>query len=571
MNSSNDSPQMWLHRLARCLQERNPALWQPETSGPILSLTEAGANQIAEYSRYRDDPVGFARDVLGVSWTPAVVRVAEAMQRPPYRVLIPSGHSQGKTHGVAGLAIWWFCTRSPALVISTAPKLSQLKDLLWKEIRRQVSAARKPIPVPFTGPASLRAERSAWDFMAGYTARDSTSFQGHHGPNKLFIFDEAIGVAPEFWSATQGMFDGEGDAWLCPFNPTDTTTAAYREYQSATKSNRVVGGWSVVRMSAVDHPNIAAELRGEPPVVQSAMRLETFERLLKEWSTLVGTTEEPKATDLQWPPVWAKEYCERTGQQPRWYRPGPLADSRLLARFPVQAATAVWGEGDWQAACRVELGLPVLELPIGVLPEIGCDVARFGDDNTGIHVRCGGVSLYHEEYNGQSIPHTVGRIKEVCRVWCEWANRRRPRPVKPTDIPIKIDDSGVGGGVTDILMEDGYSVAGVNSATCAIETRNYALRRDELWFTVAQMARAGELDLSRLPAETLEGLRVEAMGIKYRLNSKGQRVVQPKDVTKEEIGRSPDGMDALNLAYCFVEGLGDAIGGMPSVGAIKSR
>lgn len=532
-------------------------------------MTEAGADAISRFARYRNDPAGFARDVLGVQWTPAVTAVAESVLRPPYRVLIPSGHTQGKTHGMAGIAIWWFCTRSPALVISTAPKLSQLKNLLWKEIRKQVAGSKMALPIRFSGPRSLRAERSQWDFMEGSTARDGTSFHGHHGPNKLFIFDEAVGVAPEFWTATQGMFDGEGDGWLCPFNPTDTTSAAYREYQQTTRSKLSSGGWHVVRMSAIDHPNIEAELHGRPPVIESAMRLATLDRLLRQWCNLVSPAEKPKATDLQWPPVWATEYIERTKQQPRWYRPGPVADARLFARFPTQSAYSVWSDGDWQAACRD--GMSPLSEPVNTLPEIGCDVARFGDDNTAIHSRCGGVSLYHEEYNGQDISHTVGRLKVVADEWAKWANRRRGKPVNGKDIPIKIDDTGVGGGVTDILMADGYTVAGVNSATCAIETDNYALRRDELWFTVAEMARANELDFSRLPTEIRDALQVQAMSIKYRLNAKGQRVIQAKDETKKDVGASPDGMDAVNLAYCYVDGLGTMAAMAPFVGTKKGE
>lgn len=512
--------------------------------------------------KYRDNPVGFARDVLGIHWTPSVIKVAESILTPPYRVLIPAAHSQGKTHACAGLAIWWFCTRHPAIVISTAPTLRQVQDLLWKEIRVQVRNARRPLPVPFTGPRSLRAERSPEDFMLGVTASTDTAFQGHHGPNKLFILDEAVGVAPEFWTAIEGMADGEGDAVIAPFNPTDNASQAYREYQ------RAAGSWHVQGMSAVDHPNIAAELRGEPPVIKSAMRLGMFERLLRKWSSLLTETSEKRATDLQWPPTWAVDYIEKTGQKPRWYRPGPLAESRLFARFPSQSAYAVWSDGDWQAACRV--GLEPLPVPHATIPEIGCDVARYGDDNTACHVRCGSCSLHHEEFNGQDLMATVGGCVRLCKRFADLANTKRPSPITPKDIPIKVDDSGVGGGVTDRLTELGYCVAGVNARTGAIDYEEYPSQRDELWFRVAEMARDGTLDLSRLDAETLDKLKGEAMAQKYKLNSNGQRVVWSKDTAKSEIGASPDGMDALNLAYCYVEGLGRS-GDVPRVGSKKAR
>jgi hypothetical protein len=35
----------------------------------------------------------------------------------------------------------------------------------------------------------------------------------------------------------------------------------------------------------------------------------------------------------------------------------------------------------------------------------------------------------------------------------------------------------------------------------------------------------------------------------WKLDAEGRRVVEPKDKIKERLGRSPDGLDALNLAY----------------------
>ena len=38
----------------------------------------------------------------------------------------------------------------------------------------------------------------------------------------------------------------------------------------------------------------------------------------------------------------------------------------------------------------------------------------------------------------------------------------------------------------------------------------------------------------------------------WKVNSQGQRAVEPKADTKRRLGRSPDDMDALNLAYAYV-------------------
>jgi hypothetical protein len=46
------------------------------------------------------------------------------------------------------------------------------------------------------------------------------------------------------------------------------------------------------------------------------------------------------------------------------------------------------------------------------------------------------------------------------------------------------------------------------------------------------------------------------MAPKYALDAQGRRCVEPKDKTKAELGRSPDGLDAMNLAYAVEDGLG---------------
>src|SRR5262249_9106491 len=115
-----------------------------------------------DYSVYREDPSGFARDVLGVTWTPKQEEIALSLLAPPYRTLVKASHNVGKTHLAAGVALWWHCTRRPSIVLSTAPKLDQVKKLLWKEIRTQGRGH-----VRFAGPAMPYVERAPDDFMLG--------------------------------------------------------------------------------------------------------------------------------------------------------------------------------------------------------------------------------------------------------------------------------------------------------------------------------------------------------------------------------------------------------------------
>lgn len=460
--------------------------------------------------RYQLDPEGYARAVLGVTWWHKQIEVARAIMTPPYRVLVKASHKVGKTHLGGGLVNWWYDVHDPGLALTTAPTDRQVRDLLWKEVRVQRKGRGG-----FTGPKAPRLESSPDHFAHGFTARDGDSFQGNHSRHTLIVFDEAVGVDAVFWETAESMFSGEGHGWLAIFNPTDTSSQAYAE--------EMMGGWHIVTISVLDHPNIAAELRGEPPPFPSAIRLARVEDLLGKWCRPVEGQH--KASDIEWPPG--------SGQ---YLRPGPIAEARLLGRWPSQATYNVWSDATWQAA-----ELLVLPEPQDEPCEIGCDVARFGDDFTEIHVRRGPVSLHHEGANGWSTSETAGRLKQVADQWGQHCG------TEGRQIAIKVDDDGVGGGVVD--QKGDYKFMPVSAASTAIEAERYPNRRSELWFAVAERADEGRLSLIKLPPEVRLELRRQAMAPVWKLDNQGRRVVEAKEETKKRIKRSPDGMDAVNLAY----------------------
>jgi len=470
---------------------------------------QAAETGVSEVASYADDPCGYARNVLGVEWWPKQEQIARLLLTPPYRVLVKACQNVGKTHLGGGLVNWWFDSFDPGLTLTTAPTDRQVQDLLWKEVRGQRGQRGG-----FPGPRMSRLESAPDHFAHGFTARDGDAFQGHHAEHILIVFDEAIGVAPVFWEAAESMFAGEGHGWLAIFNPTDTSSQAYLE--------EMTGNWHIVSLSALEHPNIVAELQGLPPPYPSAVRLNRLSEQIKSWCTPVAGPHKP--TDIEWPPG--------SGE---WLRPGPIAEARLLGRWPSQATNGVWSDGAWSAA--EALMLPEREEPI----EIGCDVARFGDDFTSIHVRRGACSLHHESANGWGTDETAGRLKVLCGMWGPRSGE------EPQKVLCKVDDDGVGGGVVD--QAAGYNFVGLSAANKAVDPEGYPNRRSELWFGLAERAGEGNLSLARLPADTLRELRRQAMAPTWKLDAQGRRVVEPKDDTKKRIKRSPDDMDAVNLAY----------------------
>lgn len=463
------------------------------------------------YERYQHDPAAYAREVLGVDWYFRQVEIAVALRTPPYRVLVKACHNVGKTFLGGSLVNWFFDSFQPSVTLTTAPTARQVNDLLWKEVRVQRRGRGS-----FPGPKMPRLESAPNHFAHGFTAQDGESFQGHHAEHLFLLFDEAVGIAPVFWETGESMFAGHGHAWLAIFNPTDVSSQAYVEELS--------GGWHVISLTALEHPNIAAELAGLPPPYPSAIRLARLDTLIRKWCRPLDVGA-PLATDIEWPP-----------QSGAWWRPGPIAESRLLGRWPAGATNTVWSDGAFTNAAAVLLPEPQ-DLPC----EIGCDVARFGDDFTEIHVRRGPVSLHHEAVNGWGTDETAGRLKQLADQWGRHCGS------EGRSIAVKVDDDGVGGGVYD--QRGDYAFIGVSGAEVAIESEGYPNRRSELWFSVAGRAERGELSLVRLHPPIIRELRRQALAPTWKLDNQGRRVVEPKADTKKRIKRSPDGLDALNLAY----------------------
>lgn len=487
---------------------------------------------------YAGDPAGYARDVLGVEWWAKQREVAQAVVEHP-RVFVKASHGVGKTHMAGGLTSWHYDSFDPGITLTTAPKADQVRKLLWKEVRLQ-RRGRDMLPKAPLIEGRFRDGRINPGHVAyGYTARDEHSFQGQHEHKLFVVFDEATGVGEPIWVATEGMLSsGEGNRWLVILNPTDPASAA--------RARELQGGWRVITISALDHPNIAAQLRGLPKPFPKAIDLSWIEDKLKRWCTPVGASE-ARPGDVAWPPL---DFCAERGVEPKWYRPGPLFEGKVLGRWPSLTVDAVWSDLAWESAVNADAA----ELSRGRL-QIGCDVARYGDDDTAIHVRKGGASLHHERGNGWPVTKTAERLKQLA------VEYGKLHGVRPQAVPVAVDDCGVGGGVTDIGRADGWLFRPVNAAWEAPDPDEYPNLRSALWFGLAEEAAAGRVSFAPLPQGVRDDLRVELQAPKYAVDVRGRRVVEAKDRTKERIGRSPDNADAVMLAYANVSTTTERVAG----------
>lgn len=160
--------------------------------------------------------------------------------------------------------------------------------------------------------------------------------------------------------------------------------------------------------------------------------------------------------------------------------------------------------------------------------EIGVDVARMGNDRTELVKRKGLREVGRETY--QKL-----RTTEVCDKVEAFANYDKT-------ILIKVDDTGVGGGVTDDLIRRGYNVMPINFGQKPFDTDKYPNLISEAWFYMASIMDSVQLDRDN-------DLLMELSSRKWVMDTKGRRGVEGKDAYKKRGYRSPDKADATILCF----------------------
>jgi phage terminase large subunit len=167
---------------------------------------------------------------------------------------------------------------------------------------------------------------------------------------------------------------------------------------------------------------------------------------------------------------------------------------------------------------------------------MGVDVARFGDDETVFSIiESFNVSqwqqIYQDFWKNKSTMETVGKIVELARTWA-------------LD-EVVIDDTGVGGGVTDRLSELRIPVIPFVGAEKAVNEL-YVNKRSEAFFRLKEMFGQKTLKIMRDVS-----LQSQLISIRYKYMSSGKKAVVGKDEMKKDGVKSPDRADALAMAVYY--------------------
>jgi phage terminase large subunit len=210
----------------------------------------------------------------------------------------------------------------------------------------------------------------------------------------------------------------------------------------------------------------------------------------------------------------------------------------VLGEFPQEGTDTLIHLG-WVDKCR-ENTEPEEDDAIKI---VACDVARYGEDKTAIIDRVG---------------HTIEKleVREKIPTTMTSGIVKRHYEAESADCLV-VDDSGVGGGVTDTLVSQRIGVLPFNggSKQRAIDKNRFRNLRSQFYWIMARKCERGLYNLSKLPQKEYEILKSQLCSIKYEVDVEGRICIETKDDMKARGLNSPDLSDCLMMSeYAFFMG-----------------
>jgi phage terminase large subunit len=349
-------------------------LWPIDEAPPLGAVLLAGGDDGPKPDvRYQRDPVGWARDVLGIdehtvrwslnpgyahhAWdgTPdPLAAIAEGLAAGQ-DVGVESGTGTGKTYEAAWLALWFLACFEDALVITTAPKQDQLTTQLWKEIGGHWGRFQARYPHAETVQLRVRMRPGAEDAerwsVIGYAcgvdagAESATRAQGFHARHMLIVTEETPGIDAAVMTALANTCTGDHNLRLALGNPDHQQDELHKFCMQP--------GTVHVRISSLDHPNVVLGRE----VVAGAISRKGLERIRAKhgegtpmYDSRVRGVSPAEAVDALIKLEWCQAAVARYRDEA--LRAGPTAKGVDVAQSQNGDRAAI---ATWQGACLLEV------------------------------------------------------------------------------------------------------------------------------------------------------------------------------------------------------------------------
>jgi hypothetical protein len=465
-------------------------------------------------ARYRDDAIGFNRDVLR---RPAYWWRQEEVCRSllDYRItVVYSGNAVGKDYLLGGIIPWWGFTRTNSLTMVTGVSQTLLGSVTFKEVGRAVAGSPLFRELGFRVSAGVKASpqtlvfRPGWHCL-GFSTTNVERLSGQHAGELLAIVNEGSGVEDEIFDAV--------DSW------------AYSKLLVTGNPLRPDGRFvELIRQAEKDRKD------GVPPrLAVNAIR--------------IPSTDSPHA-HLERSPcgladrTWLEAQTRQYGPDSQWVR------SHIKAEIPTVAEDSLIPERWLDGCAAAARAIPPSGHPVLRSRRIACDLGEgVGRDSSCVLVRddWGIVDV--------TFGNTLG-LAEAAEVIARKAWEHGVPPERITydrvgigrDFPLHLERRGLEGCL-------GYAGAGKPRSTDFTNLRSEAAwrlrqRLDPQWLPGGPGA--GKVPFAIPPGPYWPRLREELRTLTYAMKGRKTRLI-PKEDHSILLGHSSDLADSLIQSFAF--------------------
>lgn len=502
-----------------------------------------------DFDSYRDDPVGFAKDILHIH-TLTEDQVALLQSVVDYKkTVVESATTVGKTFGLAIICIWFYKTGGEDVKVYScaAPPEDNLKLLLWGEIY----ALTERNPAIFKDDhvtSSMFIGRGKSHIKGVLIPKSSseemlqTTFSGKHAARILFVVDEGDNVPDPVFRGIDGCLSGGHARMVVCLNPKRRQGEAYRLTREQKAKH--------LHMSSFTHPNV---ITGKP-VIPGGVSQESVVTGINEWAEWLPEDKVEKESDrffelpdyLVGATAIAGNGREYIPLRAGWYRIiDPMIATTILGIYPPDSGGSAIRQEWLDQAASLWVAVQALNggeirPPIDSQPRMGYDVSGEGADNHSLSTRYQTWLAPIESWNDANPTESAKRVARAAE--------------KANVSLLAIDITGVGAASPSIVAAENpkIPVVGVHFAETSAgfsEHGSFKYLKDEATWLLREDLRQGKLaippeDFSYESKRLHEALRAVAF---FR---KGNYLVtKDKDRMTKELGYSPDELESLILTY----------------------
>jgi hypothetical protein len=480
-------------------------------------------SEINLYRSWQSDWNKFVRDVLKARLDSEQKIIVSSVQVNP-RTAVASGTARGKDFVAAccALCFMYLTVRfnknndliSNTKIALTAPTGRQVKNIMTPEIRRLFRQA-KTLPGRIVSD-DIRTDYEEW-FLTGFKADDNTPevWSGFHAVNTMFVVTEASGISEKTFEAIEGNLQGNSRL-LIVFNPNNTTGYA----ANAMKSDR----FSHFHLNSLNAENVVKKQVTIPGQVD----YEWVKDKVENWCS----------------PITSIDFNEGEGDfrfENGIYRPNDLFRVKVLGMFP-KVSEDVLIPYEWIELANRRYEELEEKFNQYTTLTLGVDVAGMGRDSSVLCHR-------YENVVDRFTTHQSGGVADHMFIAGLVSNELK-RPLSYAFI----DTIGEGAGVYSRLRELNY----LNAASCKVSESakgytdatgqyQFANMRAYLHWCVRDWLNPKNNHNPCLPKN--DKLLQEVTEVKWKFQSDGRIIIEPKEELKKRIGRSPDYLDSLANSF----------------------